>query len=76
MQDDCGVEPEVTASSHHQANAEMSAGSNRAVRENGCQMARPQITSETVRGRMSVEASPVCALEQSSDRIVDLLNRN
>ena len=76
MQDDCGEEPEVTASSHRQAKAEMSAGSNRAVRENGCQMARPRITTETVRGRMSVEASPVCALEQSSRCVVDLLNRN
>ena len=38
MQDDCGEEPEVTARSHCQANAEMSARSNRAVRENGTAM--------------------------------------
>ena len=31
MQDDCGVEPEVIASSARQTNAEMTAGSNRAV---------------------------------------------
>ena len=73
MQDDCGEELEVTTCSHRQAKAEMSAGSNRAVSGNGKAVG---ITSETVRGRMSVEASPVCALEQSSRRIVDLLNRN
>ena len=66
----------MTASSHRQVNAEMSAGSNHAVREYGCQMARPRITSETVRGRMSVEASPVRALEQSCHCVVELLNCN
>ena len=66
----------MTASSHRQAKAEMLAGSNCTVRENGCQMERVRITSETVCGQMSVEASRVCTLEQSSHRIVELLNRN
>ena len=70
------MEPEVTASSHRQANADMSAGSNNAVREYGCQMARTRITSETVCGGMSGEASPVHALEQSCHCVVELLNCN
>ena len=65
MQDACGVEPEVTASSalHRQTNADMAARSNCTISENGCQMSRLRTSSEMVRGRMAVKACPVCTLE-------------
>ena len=47
--------------SDSQTNAEMAAGS--VTSENGFQMARLRRTFEMVRGRMAVEACPVCTLE-------------
>ena len=63
MQDACGVELKVTANSALPNERRNGGGSNRAISENGCQMARLRRTSEMVRGRMAVEAFPVCTLE-------------